>query len=197
MEIITREQAIANRLGKYFTGEPCKSGHVVQRYTQSGSCELCIRQSKSGNRDLEQAKLDLKAEKLRLERDKFEFRRTSRPPSKRRDLAPLNIMLHFADVEYFKSVMLASAMLSDPAITAGDLMTNKRPQSSGNRSIHYFQTFQVDHIDLYKLQNALAVERAQSGQDEDHNAWRAEMRRRAEEDALAVEDNGRPERLDA
>lgn len=46
-QIITRAQARHNGLGKYFTGVPCRNGHVAERYTQSGSCEDCIRQSRA------------------------------------------------------------------------------------------------------------------------------------------------------
>lgn len=43
MEIITRSAAIRAGLKKYFTGEPCKNGHLAERYVQSCTCELCIR----------------------------------------------------------------------------------------------------------------------------------------------------------
>lgn len=46
-EIITRNQARSLGLSKYFTGEPCRNGHTAERYTQSGTCEECIRQSKA------------------------------------------------------------------------------------------------------------------------------------------------------
>lgn len=46
-QIITRAQARHNGLGKYFTGVPCRNGHIAERYTQSGSCEDCIRQSRA------------------------------------------------------------------------------------------------------------------------------------------------------
>lgn len=38
----TRRQAIRDGLTKYFTGMPCKRGHVAHRYTNSGSCSKCI-----------------------------------------------------------------------------------------------------------------------------------------------------------
>jgi len=38
----TRSAAVAQRSTKYFTGEPCRQGHVTPRYTQSGTCMGCI-----------------------------------------------------------------------------------------------------------------------------------------------------------
>lgn len=34
----------AKRIGsiKYFTGEPCKHGHIAARYTDSGTCQECL-----------------------------------------------------------------------------------------------------------------------------------------------------------
>lgn len=42
MNITTRSQAIRGKLGEYFTGLPCKNGHIAKRYTRSGACYLCI-----------------------------------------------------------------------------------------------------------------------------------------------------------
>lgn len=41
-EIITRAQAIERGLTRYFTGKPCKYGHIAERYLQSG-CTECVR----------------------------------------------------------------------------------------------------------------------------------------------------------
>jgi hypothetical protein len=42
---MTRAQAFAAGLSKYDTGKPCRNGHRAMRYTQSGTCEACIRAS--------------------------------------------------------------------------------------------------------------------------------------------------------
>lgn len=45
MQIISRAEAAALGLNKYFTGKPCKNGHVNHRYLKSGSCQSCIAES--------------------------------------------------------------------------------------------------------------------------------------------------------
>lgn len=40
---ITRAEAIAQGLSRYFTGAPCKHGHVTQRITANGTCCECYR----------------------------------------------------------------------------------------------------------------------------------------------------------
>ncbi len=40
-EIITRKDAVALRLVRYFTGKPCKHGHVGERRTDTGNCIEC------------------------------------------------------------------------------------------------------------------------------------------------------------
>lgn len=42
MNIISRAQAKASNLNRYFTGVPCRNGHVDFRYTASGACKSCI-----------------------------------------------------------------------------------------------------------------------------------------------------------
>lgn len=42
MDIITRAEARRAGLNRYFTGVPCKNGHVDFRYTASGACKGCI-----------------------------------------------------------------------------------------------------------------------------------------------------------
>ena len=42
MQVHTRSEAIKLGLKKFYTGRPCKAGHLAMRYTMSGSCEKCI-----------------------------------------------------------------------------------------------------------------------------------------------------------
>lgn len=42
MEIINRAQAVALGYDRYFTGRPCRNGHIDYRYTTSGTCKSCI-----------------------------------------------------------------------------------------------------------------------------------------------------------
>jgi ribosomal protein L28 len=43
-EKITRAEAQAKGLKRYFTGEPCKNGHVAEWSTNQGKCLQCIRE---------------------------------------------------------------------------------------------------------------------------------------------------------
>ena len=42
-DVILRAAAKAAGLGKYFTGKPCKRGHVCERWTTTGMCVECAR----------------------------------------------------------------------------------------------------------------------------------------------------------
>jgi len=44
-EIISRAEALARGLKRFFTGEPCKYGHVLERQVRNGTCIGCQRQS--------------------------------------------------------------------------------------------------------------------------------------------------------
>lgn len=41
MQIILKKEAIALGLKKYFTGKPCKHGHISERYVAGGDCICC------------------------------------------------------------------------------------------------------------------------------------------------------------
>ena len=47
MDKISRKDAISLGLRKYYTGEPCRNGHIAERYVQSGTCQECINGSRS------------------------------------------------------------------------------------------------------------------------------------------------------
>lgn len=41
-EVVSREDALAQGLKRYFTGEPCAKGHVSQRYSKGKACVACL-----------------------------------------------------------------------------------------------------------------------------------------------------------
>ncbi len=46
-KVIRRFSAINQGLTRYFTGKPCKNGHVAERLTANGDCIICKRSSRS------------------------------------------------------------------------------------------------------------------------------------------------------
>lgn len=59
-EIITRSQAIERGLNRYYTGEPCKHGHVEERVTTSATCIVCMRVATAANRNRARAAIQAK-----------------------------------------------------------------------------------------------------------------------------------------
>jgi hypothetical protein len=43
-EVISRKEAEERGLVRYFTGKPCKRGHITERYTNGGNCDDCQRE---------------------------------------------------------------------------------------------------------------------------------------------------------
>jgi hypothetical protein len=52
---------------RYFTGKPCKNGHVAERYTSTGRCVDCHKEYYSGNSHWN----DLKASHKRINKAKY------------------------------------------------------------------------------------------------------------------------------
>jgi hypothetical protein len=41
-QIISRQAAYAQGLRKFFTSEPCRKGHISERYVSNGACIACL-----------------------------------------------------------------------------------------------------------------------------------------------------------
>jgi hypothetical protein len=57
MDIIARKDALAQELTHYFTGKPCKHGHICLRYAKTANCTKCLYER--AQRPEEKAKLAL------------------------------------------------------------------------------------------------------------------------------------------
>ena len=63
MDIITRAEAQAQGLKHFFTGKPCKHGHVSKRYASTGQCKECVYAHTAAKSDEEKSRLqDLRKE---------------------------------------------------------------------------------------------------------------------------------------
>lgn len=60
----TKREALAIGSKHYFTGKPCKHGHVAKRWTHNGVCEECCRQA--GTKWYESHKSDLSRRKQQI-----------------------------------------------------------------------------------------------------------------------------------
>ena len=79
MDIISRKDAKAQGLTHYFTGKPCKHGHIAQRLTSKGICLDCNR---NHNRQLQAGGYHREYYAKRMETDE-EFRQAKRNDAKR------------------------------------------------------------------------------------------------------------------
>jgi hypothetical protein len=50
MKIITRETALKQGLAWYFTGKPCKYGHVTKRHVNGRGCTACNKENQRARR---------------------------------------------------------------------------------------------------------------------------------------------------
>jgi hypothetical protein len=82
-KIITRQQAISLGLKKYFTGKPCKYGHVNERRVSTFVCVECSRMYKR-NTPPEKRKKQSRDEYLRNKENKLEYQRRYRAKNKER-----------------------------------------------------------------------------------------------------------------
>ena len=81
MDLISRKDAKEQGLSRYFTGEPCKQGHIAERYVSSYLCVVCKKQScgkwKEKNRE-EYLENERKRARQRYQEDPDKYRERAR-----------------------------------------------------------------------------------------------------------------------
>jgi hypothetical protein len=88
MEIITRKQAREQGLKTYFTGKPCKNGHVALRYTAGRCLECCEVWTKENEERRRQKRQEDPAfdEKMKAKQRRAGAAFTERNPERRQEL---------------------------------------------------------------------------------------------------------------
>ena len=88
MEVVSREVAKSLKMKRYFTGKPCKYGHLSERLVSTTRCVECIRDYKEVNaghiseygRTYINENKDVLAEKAKLKREQDKLTRPKRTP---------------------------------------------------------------------------------------------------------------------
>ena len=159
MNITPRQQAILERNHRYFTGKPCKRGHICDRYTLNSACVDCVH-PKFQSAEMEQ-KRQLKAA-LENVREENRLARIDR----NRVLAVMTSMprvrfgLYPQDLEHFTSVVLAVSRMTEPKLLSGDVRSKLKVKPCGAGQFFYgFRVFEKDKMSFFDLQNVLRLQR--------------------------------------
>lgn len=97
MEILERKLAISLGLRTYFTGRPCKNGHISYRYTEPGSCAECVNGQRNSQREIFRGARDGdRAERVAAaKREEEERRRLLIRRAEERERAKLYLRAHW------------------------------------------------------------------------------------------------------
>jgi hypothetical protein len=103
MDIIARQQAREQKLKRYFTGKPCRNGHLSERYVSTGQCKQCVDNHTAAKSPEEQ-------ERLRGIRRKWERQKIQSEPRYYADRA-------YARLNADRDAWNAAARARDKALT--------------------------------------------------------------------------------
>jgi len=146
MEIISRKQAMAQNLNKYFTGFPCRNGHVAERYVQSSTCQLCIRPespNKTINPVAQQRSDDLhKLREMRLD-DKNERNRRIKV---RESLTKIRTMCPYVSIGILRNFAYLVTAMRHPDVAFGDVACTTIAPTSVTGSVGRY-TLMIDPQD--------------------------------------------------
>lgn len=129
----TRQEAIDAREMYYFTGVPCKRGHVVKRYTRNGSCFLCLHPQ--------------------IE-DPERTTRTRRRAALKR-LITARFRLFDGSAEIFRRAVLASAWMREASLKPNDIESVRKPVRGEGLALVSFWFFSEDIEMLRDLEKQL------------------------------------------
>ena len=152
MEIKTRKQAMVDGENTYFTGKPCKNGHMNFRYVQSGSCYDCINGDRvSPNSTAAAARNARLAESAEMFKAKMIVKDS---------LVQIKLAVHDVDLDLVKSAVHAYAIMRHPTLTVLDVCPTLAPTvMSATVAIHKFNCHVEDVPALRALEASLSAAR--------------------------------------
>jgi hypothetical protein len=135
MQITTRAEAFAAGRTQYFTGKPCKHGHVTYRYVQSGTCAACI--SSSTGRSRAEAEHILSVDR-QARRDYVV------------DLAELRVRCYPGDARTVLETAAAMCTAAYPSLTRDDVTVRAAPTDAAGGTMLYRLRVPVQHAQMVR-----------------------------------------------
>lgn len=131
---ISRGEAKLRQLPQYFTGIPCKNGHLTYRYTSSGACSGCIRAHNQPIND-----------KLTIERK-----------AAKAQMVQVRLRCYEVDREALAAAVWSFALMRFPNITLGDVDPRLLPQDkTAGTGLYAFYCHSEDLAQVRQLADAM------------------------------------------
>lgn len=131
MEIIERQAAMRKGLTKFYTGRPCKNGHLSYRYVKSGGCAACIQLA--NGRSVDDPNVDARREA-------------------KAQLVQVKIRLFQVDLEVFKAAAHAMTLARFPVLKLGDVFPGLLPtDSAAGTALYKFNCHETDISQLREI----------------------------------------------
>lgn len=166
MQLSSRKIAQAAGLGQYFTGQPCKYGHVTHRYTQSGACAACVAAAAAMTRVKENPRRDemVADQAARLAAMQAEKAARVAAVLAERDartaalnqLVEIRLRAFVADLPLVRDTVAAVGTSRYPMLSAAEFAAQGRPTDHGGGTALYRFRVAPDDVELLRgVANAL------------------------------------------
>lgn len=126
----SRKQAVEAGESKYFTGKPCRNGHVSFRYTQSGTCVDCVSISSKANR----AQVDGSLDEFQKQREARKAKMLAPAIAARnartealRSLTEIRIAIHPENVYALFDIAIGLCLAAFPVLDRMDVLPATQP----------------------------------------------------------------------
>ena len=141
MDILTRTDALRLGAKTYYTGNPCRYGHISYRYTSSGACADCIK-SANGHTPTESAapRKDLGADRTGAAQEFAEQRRAHAEKNVMRTRLARNsvrctFLAHELDMPHLREYALFQVSTMHPELTYDDVIRDDHFRDPGRYSV--------------------------------------------------------------
>jgi hypothetical protein len=143
MDVVTRKQAREAKLGTYYTGEPCKHGHLAERYTASGACKDCLKAAQNGVRNPASDGLNLPERQ-----------------AQRENLVGVKLRIHPLDVATLLDCAVAVTLARHPALVATDVVGARKGFKPEGGTMLYLVNIDLADLQVFRdMQNAMLAAR--------------------------------------
>lgn len=139
--IISIDEAIKLQSAHYFTGKPCKRGHISKRYVKTRNCVDCLH-----------PKYEIKD---RIERRNVRELRSAAMGA----MVVVRLRIYEPDLQMFKEFILNEAQRTCEHIRMQDIETRYKPLWAGDQAIHAFLCPRSIRDVLYFMQDDLEAQR--------------------------------------
>lgn len=144
----TRKEAVAAGESQYYTGLPCKRGHITYRYTVSGTCSDCLRGAAIITREAVSSAPDFVQTRAAV----ADARRSARLAKEEAMTRLVEVRMRAYDIDWpqIRETAIELALAAHPVLARSDVCLNRAPLDRASGTAVYRALVPPEHYDTMR-----------------------------------------------